>query len=99
MRVTYDNDQNRTTCEKDLLKKIAPTEFILKRKVPLWKVTNHNLQHHCGLALPPTDNFFQRKEFLNNFRKRLCEIDHFVHIEIGKQEQRLIKQKGKDLCL
>ena len=24
--------------------------------------------------------------------------DQFVHIEIGKHEQRLIKQKSKDLC-
>ena len=44
--------------KKNLLKKIAPTEFILKRKVPLWKVTNHNLQHHCGLAQQLTANFF-----------------------------------------
>ena len=49
--------------KKNLLKKIAPTEFILKRKVPLWKVTNQNLQHHCGLALPLTANFFQKKNF------------------------------------
>ena len=99
MRVTYDNDQNRTTCEKDLLKKIAPTEFILKRKVPLWKVTIHNLQHHCGLAPQLTANFFSKKEFLNNSKKDYVKSDQFVHIEIGKHEQRLIKQKSKDLCL
>ena len=43
--------------------------------------------------------FFQKKNFWTTLKKDHVKSDQFVHIEIGKHEQRLIKQKSKDLCL
>ena len=53
-----------------------------EKKIPLWKVTIHNLQHHCGLALPLTVNSFQKKNFWTTLKKDYVKSDQFVHIEI-----------------